>query len=578
MDRSCKQCGSAFQIIPADLAFYEKISPVFNDKKELIPPPTLCPDCRFMRRLAFRNERRLYRRACDASGMSIVSMFPPESPYTVYSNEAWWGDGWDGLDFGRAFDFSSSFFEQFKELSRAVPQVGLLNPKAENSPYCNFADANKNCHMVINSNYNESSYFSTILLNSVQCADCIWVLFGELCFECTDLEKCYNVRFSRDSGNCSDSLYLYQCRGCSQCIGCVNLRNKKLHILNRPVSQKEYDEKLRELQTWSGIQKFRTEFEAFRITQPHPASVHLSCENVQGEHLSRCRNMRQSFEAYDCQDCAYCDIVANLKDCFDGNSVDGAELSLENTSLMGTHHSFTAFCRDSSDLLYCWNCHACNDLFGCVGLKHKKFCILNKQYSKEEYEKLVPKIIEHMKNDGGGALNHSLRSGSGQAMNRGEASGSWGLYFPPSLSSFGYNESLAHEYLPLTEKEAHEQGYYWRKIEEKKPVVSKTIPADRLPDSIDGIPDDVVDWAIVCEKSKRPFRILKQELDFYKRQKLPLPRLHPDERYDRRLALRNPRRLWNRNCMKCQKGMETTYSPERPEIVYCEECYLKEVY
>jgi len=167
-------------------------------------------------------------------------------------------------------------------------------------------------------------------------------------------------------------------------------------------------------------------------------------------------------------------------------------------------------------------------------------------------------------------------------------SGSWGLYLPPSLSPFGYNESLAHEYLPLTEKEANAQGFYWRTVVEKKPEVKKTIPASRLPDRIEDIPDDVLNWAIVparteqrsggCDVTGRPFRIQKQELDFYRRQNLPLPHAHPDERYDRRLRLRNPRHLWSRQCAKCQNPIATTYAPERPETVYCEECYLKEVY
>ena len=33
-----------------------------------------------------------------------------------------------------------------------------------------------------------------------------------------------------------------------------------------------------------------------------------------------------------------------------------------------------------------------------------------------------------------------------------------------------------------------------------------------------------------------------------------------------------------RKCDKCSKDMKTTYAPKRPEIVYCEECYLNEVY
>jgi CxxC-x17-CxxC domain-containing protein len=110
------------------------------------------------------------------------------------------------------------------------------------------------------------------------------------------------------------------------------------------------------------------------------------------------------------------------------------------------------------------------------------------------------------------------------------------------------------------------------------PKASKIIPAEKLPERISAIPDDILEWAIQCEVTKRPFKIVSQELEFYRRMELPVPRLHPDERHRRRLALRNPRRLWKRTCQKCGKEMETTYAPERPETVYCEECYLKEVY
>ena len=110
------------------------------------------------------------------------------------------------------------------------------------------------------------------------------------------------------------------------------------------------------------------------------------------------------------------------------------------------------------------------------------------------------------------------------------------------------------------------------------PKVDKVIPAEKLPDSIDDIPDDILNWAIKCEATGRPFRIIKQELEFYRKMKLPIPHFHPDERHRRRMALRNPRKLWRRPCGKCGKEMETTYAPERPEIVYCESCYLQEVY
>ena len=110
------------------------------------------------------------------------------------------------------------------------------------------------------------------------------------------------------------------------------------------------------------------------------------------------------------------------------------------------------------------------------------------------------------------------------------------------------------------------------------PKVSKVIPAGKLPAAIDQIPDDIVNWAIECEKTKRPFRIIKQELEFYRQNGLPIPHLHPDERFNMRAELRNPRKLWTRKCEKCSKEVQTTFSPERKEKVVCEECYLKEVY
>ena len=71
---------------------------------------------------------------------------------------------------------------------------------------------------------------------------------------------------------------------------------------------------------------------------------------------------------------------------------------------------------------------------------------------------------------------------------------------------------------------------------------------------------------------------------------IPIPRLHPNIRYKNRFALRNPMKLWNRKCMcdkfnhpnhigsACEVEFETSYAPERLEIVYCEKCYQQEVY
>jgi hypothetical protein len=137
--KTCRHCQIDFPITDKDLEFYEKVSPIFAGKKYQIPTPTLCPDCRAQRRFAFRNERKLYKRKCDATGRDIISIYSPDKPFTVYSQDFWWSDKWNALEYGVDFDFERTFFVQFDELMKKVPQIALNNDyeKAINSEYIN---------------------------------------------------------------------------------------------------------------------------------------------------------------------------------------------------------------------------------------------------------------------------------------------------------------------------------------------------------------------------------------------------------------------------------------------------------
>ena len=196
-----------------------------------------------------------------------------------------------------------------------------------------------------------------------------------------------------------------------------------------------------------------------------------------------------------------------------------------------------------------------NNLFGCTAIKKNSHCILNKKYSESEYSELVHKIVECMRTDG-----------------------EWGDFFPPEISAFGYNETVAQDYYPLPREEVLKRGWKGRDQVDEPLNVTRVIEASQLPDSIDDIPDDILNWAIRCEKTRKPFRLQKAELELYRRLRVPVPRWHFEVRHAARRALRNPRKLWKRNCANCQKPITTSYSPERPEKVVCESCYLKEVY
>ena len=99
----------------------------------------------------------------------------------------------------------------------------------------------------------------------------------------------------------------------------------------------------------------------------------------------------------------------------------------------------------------------------------------------------------------------------------------------------------------------------------------------KIPEDIKEVPESITNEILACERTGKNYRIQKAELKFYKKMNLPIPRLHPDERHKDRMKLRNPRKLWKRTCGDCNCEIQTTFAPERPEKILCEECYLKVV-
>lgn len=558
LSQTCKSSGKVFEVRDEDLAFYDKISPVWDGKKYLIPSPTLHPKERERRRLAFRNERVLYHRKSDLSGKEIISFFHPDAPFKVFSQDEWWGDQWDSMEYGHSFDFGRPFFEQFYELELAVPRPPLVNNKAYNSDFCNFADGNKNCYLITSANWNEDCYYGFCMVSDKNAVDCLWCTDSELLYECVDCRKCYNLRHAQNCDNCADSAFLLNCKSVSDSIFCVNLRNKKHYIFNQQATKEQVEKMMAEMKGgYAKYQEMLKKFEELKRQYPvREANNFISCENVTGNNIFNSQNVHKGFDVYESKDCAYLHDGLRAKDCYDVCFFDGTELCYESTSLIGYGFRFTNFCRDSHNLFYCDNCHSCKNCFGCVGLRHKEYCIFNRQYTQDEYDRMAGRIAARMVENG-----------------------EWGEFFPIKYSLFAYNETLAQDYFPMEKKDALAKGYPWRDETTTPVKVDKVIddPA-KLPDNISQIPNDVLNWAIKCEVSGKPFKIQSAELEFYRKMDLPLPRKHPDVRLADRLKLRTGHKLWDRKCDKCGNDIKTPYAPERAEKVFCEKCYLEAVY
>lgn len=551
----CTDCGTPFEIIQDDQKFLRDFD---------VPDPKSCPDCRLMRRMIERNARRLYWRKSDASGNRILSQYHADHPFPVYTPEEWWSDTWDGLDFGRDIDFSRPFFPQFLELKNVVPHQArfLIQDTIENSDYVNCAGFLKNCYLSFEVDYNEDCYYSNRVYHCKNMVDCSNCYESEICFQSVDCTGCHSLFHSQDCQNCSESFFLKNCIGCRECIGCINQRQKRYMILNEQLSKEDFTKQKASLRldTFVGIASFRTKAETFFRTQPQRYVQAERNENCTGDHLYDSKNAFSCMDCKDLEDCRYCAKVAmGVKSSMDYNSWGDKAERLYQCSACGNNAFNLKFCTtcatNNSDLEYCDSCTGCHDCFGCVGLKKKQFCILNKEYTEEEFRKLREKLIAHMKK-----------------------SGEWGEYFPKEVCPFAFNETIAMEYFPISKQEAIRRGYKWRDEVDEPLDVKRVIPASKLPETIAEIPDDVLNWAITSEETKRPFRIIKQELQFYRTHALPLPHLHPEERHEARLQRRPPRRLWERPCSACSKEVESTFAPERKERVLCEECYLKEVY
>jgi hypothetical protein len=155
-------------------------------------------------------------------------------------------------------------------------------------------------------------------------------------------------------------------------------------------------------------------------------------------------------------------------------------------------------------------------------------------------------------------------------------SGEYGLFFPPELAPFAYNETIAQESFPLTKAEAEKKGYRWQD-ELQKTTGKETLKSEDIPDHINDVKDSMTEEVLKCVECSRNYKIIPAELAFYRKMVLPPPRKCFNCRHLDRVRRRGPLKLFDRKCDNCSKDIQTSYAPDRPETVYCEQCYQREV-
>lgn len=504
VQKTCQLSGERFEITSQEQDLLKKMQ---------LPLPLFSPKIREVMRLAFRNERNLFLRKCDATKETMISIYRADAPFPVYKYDYWISDKWTPPELD--YDFDQPFFEQYAELSLVTPRVNGFSPYNENCEYVNAAEKNKNCYMHILSDRSEDCYYTHGIFACRDCIDCAHLHDCELCYEATDCRNCYHCRMSFLCDNSSELNFCFDMRGCQNCFFCHGLRNQQYCFFNQQLSREEYEEKIKaiDLGSYKIFKEYKRRF--FDEIMSRAKYIRLiNNENSDGNFLINTKNCHHCYDVENAQDCCYLRIGANgLRDVHHSHAiVDGSELIYGNVSTTEAYNCHNVIgCWTTKDSAYGEFLQGCQNCIGCISLRYKKNCILNKQYSPEEFQRIKKHIMEEL----------------------GEY---WGSPLPLKLAPFDYQDSAYRDYSALSPDEVEKMG--WRYGNEQIGQSSGSLSTDEISDNIKDFDGKNIGKAYRCVVSGRPFKIIEQEYRLLKKIIAPLPRRHFEIRFQERVVPR----------------------------------------
>ncbi len=545
-------CQKEYEITTEDIEFLRMLR---------VPPPNFCPTCRRMRRLMHLNLMRLFSVTCHKEGHdeNLISVFPKECPFPIWDSESFL----DIPDYylGKEYDTTKSPYENLFEMRKVFPIANFLNRDSSivDSPYASGGRNLKNGYYVFGCFNSEDVWYTNHthkvneVMNSRVIKNSEYVyqsLFSE------HLHKCSHIYFSKQ---CSESMFLYDCRNCINCFGCVNLRNKSYCIYNVQYTREEYLEFIQKHipYTRDFIEQSKKKFSDLILQAPVNASRNIQTQNSVGILLENSDDLFDVVDSNNSQHVRYADGVISHKDSMDVFFSGGNSHHLYIATNVGSQSSnvkFSISTKFSTDCEFVFNCKNLTNCFMCFGLQNKSFCILNTQYTEDEYYKKIDNIKTRMLQSG--------EYGDGVGM---------------EFSAQAYNFSLAQVAFPLSKEEVINLGGYWANEPESNVGDMEIITVDELPQTIIEVDDSIVDKAIMCPVTGRPFKIINSELEFLKKMNLPLPTLHPAERMRRNFVLAPEGRMYTTQCKNCNVEIQSLYDPESGYKLYCTDCFKKEV-
>jgi hypothetical protein len=450
---------------------------------------------------------------------------------------------------------SVSFFDQWQIFSNAVPRPAIIQDlKTENSPWALYTASSKNVYFTYAGMDEENVSYADFSIASRDSVDISYVYRSAHCYHSVLLNACLRTHFSEQCNRCIDVIFSLACSDCSDCFGCTNLRRKKFCFLNEQLTEEEYRERCKaiDLSDASVVEAWEKKIQEIWNKAYRKAGTIYQSERAIGDELWSCKDV-EGISMTNAERVYYAFTLMDVKD-----SVDVAlALQLERCanlvgSQKGYENKMVNTCEGCIDIEYSELLASCEHCFGCIGLKYKKYCVLNQQYTEEEYWKLVDQLKTDM-------LAH----------------GEYGEFFPYRVSPWAYNTSHADAQFPMEEKEARALGARWYAFAQEREVQAQSV--DTLPLRLKDTTEEALKEVYRCPVSGRAFRIVKPELDLHREFGIALPRVHPTVRRKERIKQCFPIVLQERACSACSTIVATRIPATYPSPLLCESCYEERV-
>jgi hypothetical protein len=323
----------------------------------------------------------------------------------------------------------------------------------------------------------------------------------------------FNVFYSKFIYNSSNIWFSDNLIWCKECISCNWLENKSYYINNKEYTKEDYKRKKDE------ILKNKTKY----IVNDYSTWINIASKNTKNcSFVIKSENIENWRMAYNVKDWRNIFLVGwtnsdeRIYDC----AIAWSPMSTDFYWVISAGRSSNVYNSVAinwwSKIYYCFFCIDCSYCLWCVWLQNKSFCILNKQYTREERFELANKIFAQMEKD-------------------------WTLwqFFPWSMNPFYFNDTIAYLIDDTFTKEEVEAEWYLRRDEEIKvdiPIWAELITTTEL----DQYQWFDADWnrkinpeilkKVIQDKKWNYYRIMPMELEFLQKHGLPLPEIHWLER------------------------------------------------